>query len=1266
MSKEKFIKIKLIRAEWKNFLGKVQLIIKPQEVDPINRYLPLTPVKNADEDQVYTEMLKTALYQKDVKNIAITGPYGAGKSSVLRTFQESNPNWVYLNISLATFKDSSNEDSSGNKINKEFEIEAIERSILQQLFYSVDQETLPRSRLKRIVTTSSVQLIVYTVFITIWAILAVYIIFPKSVLFENIETLKNISSSIKNTINIIFIFFCITALFISIKYIEKIKELKLKLKDTEITLSNNSQESILNKHLDEILYFFERTDFNIIIIEDLDRFDNTEIFIRLRELNNLINSSKQIKRDIFFLYAIKDDMFKNKDRSKFFDFIIPIIPIINPTNSYDLIRDNYINEKIDKNLYERIDDKFLHQISLYFDDLRLVVNIFNEFKLYIRKHNNPNLNENKLLGLITYKNYYPADFADLHSNKGLIYEIFNTRKKFIIENLIESIDLEIKEIEIKIISSESEKIYSIEELRKIYIYEIFKRFPIINQISRPGYRINTTQISYLITLKVDNNEIDYNNLITNENFNILNNSQNIEWVVEFQNNDSSVIANIKNIEDTKFSFRNIETSVHSTLSYLKREKSIMDREEKNRKKILDQKQELINKKSYINQNSLKEIISSFQLNDFFDSKKHPTLLQFLIREGYIDEQYPHYISFFREGVISSQERDYALSVIEQKNLDFSIPLKNIEKLFDRYLTARQFNHSSILNFDMVDYMIKNRELLTDHFKNLFILLSNDEDRSKEFITAYIDRGTHSSEFANAITSYWENFFEYLLTSITKEKLENYLYNILASMTEENIKKLNKDNNLRNYISSKEDFIIFIKKIYNNNQKYIFNFLSILSPVFDFLKCNHEDLVLFNEICKKEYFSFNKPMILQIILLNNEAKDHNEIQVNFDSMPYGIVQKFSPEYLKIQVDKSLNHYFEEVFIPSSQNLAENSDNFTKLLNTENLSKVHKEWLIENNKVKINLITDIHIGELWKLLLINNRVVPSWDSLIEYYKNNEEVLDSIIINYINLVDNYKMLESQDISDSNSAKNIPIATEKFEEVLLESKLLNDDAYEVIIKVRIHNYPHLNIFDLTAPRISSLIKSNTLLLTQKNIESVRSFSIDLVRDLVIKNLSEDCNELDEELALEAEEYEAILLSTKLLKEQKIIIVQKLGINFYNSTSIQLAINNIFNNAQLDVPIDYIYSFFESSNTTNNKINLLISEVKNLDHSDITRLLNSLEEPYNTIPSTGTRTIKHSEINEDLINTLKNVNYINWSRINYSRSILHGKTPSSITFTTK
>lgn len=36
---------------------------------------------------------------------------------------------------------------------------------------------------------------------------------------------------------------------------------------------------------------------------------------------------------VIFVYAIRDDMFKDSERTKFFDFIIPVIPIINSTNS---------------------------------------------------------------------------------------------------------------------------------------------------------------------------------------------------------------------------------------------------------------------------------------------------------------------------------------------------------------------------------------------------------------------------------------------------------------------------------------------------------------------------------------------------------------------------------------------------------------------------------------------------------------------------------------------------------------------------------------------------------------------------------------------------------------------------------------------------------------------------------------------------------------------------------------------------------------------
>jgi len=1255
MSKEKFIKIKLIHGEWKNFLGKIQLIIKPQKIESLHQYLPLTPIPDADQDNAYCEMINFALSKTEIKNIAITGPHGSGKSSVLLTFIKQNIQWNYLNISLATFK---NPIEKHTIESQKQETEAIEKSILQQLFYSVSQKDIPKSRLKRITTTKKRSLFALTLFLFIWLLTLIITFFPESIILKSHPLIQSTISKYKDIATILFLVLSFTFLYFLLKYFEVIQELKFKFQDTEITLNNKRNESILNTYLDEVLYFFEKSKVNIVIFEDLDRFNNPEIFIKLRELNDIVNNSKQVNRNIKFIYAIKDDMFIDRDRAKFFDFIVPIIPVINPTNAYDLIRENFINEKIDKDLYEKIDQTFLNQVSLYFDDLRLVTNIFNEFKLYTKKlYTNDNLNKNKLLALIIYKNYNPLEFAKLHSNKGEIYEIFNNKKQVMIKILTKEVNNQIKKIENQATNSKDEFFDNIQELRSIYVLQILKRKPIISQINT-----YSAQVVFDEKLFIDSKEINFSEITNDENFTLLKNSAEIEWQLTTNQGSSSIQPIIENKDKLKFNFKMIEFEVNNLKSYDSREKNIINKLDDKQRSFLEKINNLTAQKRQIEHSSLKDLIEDYSEKKIFSSNTHSPLLHFLIREELIDEHYADYISFFRNSVISLQERDYALSVLNHKNTDFNIKInpQNMKNIFDRYLTAKQFTHSSILNFDIVNYVIENKYLLPDHFTNLFILLSNEEDRSKEFIKAYINMGNNSSDFTNAIIDHWDNFFEYLLTLMTEVQLEDYLYKILASITDENIINLNKNNHFKKYISSKEDFIVFIKRVYNDNHERIIDFLSTLSPIFDFLKCNQEDIDLFNKICEQEHFSFNKAMILQIILLNNESKEHDEIKDYFDSMPYGTVQKFSPEYLKIQINESLNHYFEEVLIPSSQDLAENSDNFTKLLNIENLSKAHKEWLIENNKLKINLITDIHIYELWELLLINNKVEPSWDSLIEYYKKNEEVLDSIIIEYMNLPENHESLKKQEISESSSKKNIPDITDKFEIQLIESDLLNDSAYEAVLSMRANDYNSLDLTSLSKSRTSQLIQKGVLKLTIENIKNLRIISIDFVRDLLIKNLSEDCIELDEDLDLTTDEFEAILLSQTLVNSKKMIIVEKLGINFYDKTIIKLAINDIFNKAQLPLPIEYIYSFFEGSYPINRKIEIIISQIHHLDKSNITSLLQLLDEPYNLISNLGNHTLDYTELNNDLCLALKSISYINSYRVRKKAFI-----NSKITFTT-
>ena len=71
--------------------------------------------------------------------------------------------------------------------------------------------------------------------------------------------------------------------------------------------------SVFNKYLDEIIFIIQENQYDYILFEDLDRLDNSDkLFLKIRELNMLINESETFKkrrRIVRFIYAIRDDVF---------------------------------------------------------------------------------------------------------------------------------------------------------------------------------------------------------------------------------------------------------------------------------------------------------------------------------------------------------------------------------------------------------------------------------------------------------------------------------------------------------------------------------------------------------------------------------------------------------------------------------------------------------------------------------------------------------------------------------------------------------------------------------------------------------------------------------------------------------------------------------------------------------------------------------------------------------------------------------------------
>ena len=129
---------------------------------------------------------------------------------------------------------------------------------------------------------------------------------------------------------------------------------------------------------------------------------------------------------IKFIYLLRDDIFLNKDRTKFFDFLVPVIPVTNTKNSSDKLF--AILEKY--HLKDSITPDLVRALGLYIEDYRLIINIANEFRIYFAALGQRNkLNPDKMLAMIVYKNLFPRDFVDLQKQKGYVHFLLSKRGK---------------------------------------------------------------------------------------------------------------------------------------------------------------------------------------------------------------------------------------------------------------------------------------------------------------------------------------------------------------------------------------------------------------------------------------------------------------------------------------------------------------------------------------------------------------------------------------------------------------------------------------------------------------------------------------------------------------------------------------------------------------------------------------------------------------------------------------------------------------------
>lgn len=1173
-----------------------------------DKQVSLTPAllnRDSESDKKqYRSVLNLArkLEEKDILNIALTGPYGAGKSSILRSLKKDYPKYKYLSISLATLK--SPLDDKKNEIDIDTMNNRIEYSILQQLIYKEKQETLYNSRLKRIYHKSTWAQYVLS-FAIIFYVVALIIVFEPS--FLKVEWICNrLSNPVLNKWSDIFALsyiFIATIIFAqkTIKSLSNSKLNKLNLKNGEIELKENKEDtSVFNKHMDEIVYFFEVTNYNVVIIEDLDRFNNTDIFLKLREVNQLLNQSNSVGRKVTFIYAVKDDMFFDEERTKFFDYITTVIPIINSSNSADKLK-----EELEIKGFSDLNVEVIESLAFFIDDMRLLKNIVNEYAQY-REKLDEKLDQNKLLAMIVYKNYYPKDFADLHKGKGVLYDCLHKKSELLIERN-RQIDERIGVITKKLQSLEATHAMQEKELRLIYI---------------EGYRkkLSKQYKSNVFSFFVENNFIPLEDIAENETlFNSLISQPSIRYQYFKGCQINTYYGHVRSCYDTSedscnVQFSQIEEIVNSDFTYHERLETLREGEKKYREqiKIL----ELSRNNHYATPIHELLLDIDMQTHKIFSELKVSKMLEAFLKEGLINEDYFDYISFFFGKSINKHDHDFILELKLRHSLPYDYHIDKIE-LCVKNIPDKCYNDVSILNIQVVDCICQHLEEETNNSKLHSIAQVVKNNKKWDFLIDFYKSVEDSSPLFNHLGSIVDGLWKIFVKQNSDELFEAWLRFLeLNYSTKESRNWLNKH---FAFISHRVDLIGFdIVKQTVSNGKLIFTDIDAESGCLLEYVVENEAYMLTpeNVVCAFVYYR------------NERMEALNNYPLNVTILRSCESAKPVSDYIDERFDDALNN----VFITDAAK-QESVEIILEIINSEDITEETKRKYLsgQHNRVSLSYVNNTQ----WESAIEVDIVTPAWPEIYAFYESqNNVMIASLRIFITKHID-----ELTDISELDDTQK---------ELLANSALLTSDfemsVYDKLIKIFDGvTFKDANINSVDNAHFKSLLCADMLPYSTYYTTTIRDNHSDVLTYYVDKYLDEYIIEI-EELPTDMRLYKYLMRNPRVIGEKALSVVQHfLPHIVWGNELANITLPVVKNNIE-KFDYDTEKNILVDSTNLPERLSFLIDLIEKYrdDFDIVTELVESLGDSYRSITDKSKKaTIENNHMNEMFLGKLKTIGYI-------------------------
>ena len=746
---------------------------------------PLTPQYQEEEHEVYVSALLDAIEDENVHNIALSGGYGIGKSSILRQFA-SLLKGRCIEVSLSTLApvNSWNQENEANT-NGDTTTNKIQREVVKQLLYRENAQNMPLSRFRRIEAfspewawrTSCVTGAIITIafVLTGWAEML-----SEKLFGGRVDT---------PTMTLLVFFGAIFIVFAA----QSLLNGKLNIKEVAAgpaTVSLNEDDgTYFDKYLDEIVYFFEIADYDIVIFEDIDRFEDPTIFESLKELNAILNLSPCISRPIRFIYAVKDSIFDHgelkrrgrrvdsdsgkmldrakvesvrSNRTKFFDVIVPVVPFITHASARD-----HLYQMMKKSGCD-VDDELIDLASKYVPDMRTLKNVRNEhliFREQIMPHGGSELklSESHLFAMMLYKSTHLADFEKIRlgsSDLDDLYQVSRQAVEWNINQLYAGVAKLKNEIgQMRELDSRSNQLSSKLEA---YIECVVEAAGCDENLAEGAFEFEGQVGVDIWTVKFWRKFIELP-----ESAPLVWRGPDGEYFSFTKDNVERGIGVRLNIESWRASDDDrLERQIASTNDYINALRAadfaeLMDRSEFG---ISDNK-------------------STQSFDSYVRELMGPGLAYELIKSGYITKNYVLYSSLFHAERMTCNAMSFVIHHVDRNLMDVQYRLNDDEvRSIISYCGSRRLNESVMYNIRVLDWLIANDSEAADQ---MIASLEEGGADQAHFLQSYLNDGLSPDYLVKRLTALTVRVLEFLilLLDLSNESRSYYVNLVLSNLAE---------------------------------------------------------------------------------------------------------------------------------------------------------------------------------------------------------------------------------------------------------------------------------------------------------------------------------------------------------------------------------------------------------------------------------------------------------------------------------------------------